>query len=486
MRVHFVAVAGSGMGSLAGLLKAAGHEVTGSDTSFYPPMGPALEQWGIRLMEGFDEKHLEPAPDMVVIGNVCRPWNVEARTAIDCNMRYVSMPQALADLVLEGRSPLVVGGTHGKTTTSAMCAHVLAVAGFEPGFLIGGLPLNFESSFRLPGPRKLPVASPSGPLPPASKRKAPFVIEGDEYDTAFFDKTPKFWHYLPEVAVITSIEHDHIDIYADAASYDDAFVEFVKRIPVSGLLVASSHDPRVVAIAKAARSDIAFYGLSTDASEVSPHWMAAPVAGTSEFDLFVAGTSGGRVALRVPGEHNIRNALAALGACCQGFGVDVKTAMRALETFEGVKRRQELRFVAGGVRVYDDFAHHPTAVRETLCALRALHPEGGLWAVFEPRSATACRSLHQNEYAASFDAASTILLAPLGRADIPAQGRLDLEQLALDLTARKRRAETSPSVEAIVKTIAGGAAAGDTVAILSNGAFGGIFDKLKVALETRR
>ncbi|NUP07917.1 MAG: UDP-N-acetylmuramate:L-alanyl-gamma-D-glutamyl-meso-diaminopimelate ligase [Polyangiaceae bacterium] len=487
MRIHFVAVAGTGMGPLAGLLRSAGHDVSGSDTSFYPPIGPALEAWGIHLMQGFDAGHLDPAPDLVVVGNVCRPTNVEARAAIDRGIRYASMAHTLAELVLEGRSPLVVGGTHGKTTTSAMCAHILSSAGLEPGFLIGGLPKNFDSSFRMPGHRKLALVSGS----PTSHRRVPFVVEGDEYDTAFFEKTPKFWHYKPEVGVITSIEHDHIDIYPDEAAYRAAFDGFVERIPEKGLLVAAAHSGAVVDVASRAKADVAYFCLSDDdVGSVPPHWMGATVAasaaeGRTEFDLFVGGSLAGRLGMRVPGQHNVRNALAALAACCQGFGVPLKTATAALETFEGVRRRQDLLYVADGVRAYDDFAHHPTAVKETLAALRARHPDGALWAVFEPRSATACRALHQAEYAESFGDASRVIFAPLGRSDIPEAERLDLPRLVSELQRRGVDALAAPTIESIVETIVREARAGDTIALLSNGAFGGIYDKLKRALEER-
>ncbi len=480
MRVHFVAVAGTGMGALAGLFQALGHEVSGSDVSFYPPMGPALRSWGIRLLEGFSPENLAHAPDLVVIGNVCRPNNVEARAAIDGGLRTASMAHALAELALAGRSPLVVGGTHGKTTTSAMCAHVLAQAGLEPGFLIGGLPKNFERSFRVPGPRKLTSAS------GAQKRRTPFVVEGDEYDTAFFEKTPKFWHYQPEVGIVTSIEHDHIDIYPNAAAYDAAFEGFVERIPERGLLVASAHDPHVIELCRKTRSELCFYALASDETgSAPPHWLAAPAGGEGAYDLFVGGTFAGRGQLSVPGEHNLRNALAALAACCQGFGVEVKSAMAALETFQGVRRRQDLLYTASGVRVYDDFAHHPTAVKETLAALRAKHKQGKLWAVFEPRSATACRALHQAEYAHSFGAADEVVFAPLGRSDIPKEERLDLDAIVAELSAAGTSALVAPSVEAIVERLAANAAAGDTVALLSNGAFGGIYESLRAALEAR-
>ncbi len=470
------------MGALAGLFKAAGHEVTGSDTSFYPPMGPALRAWGIELREGFRPEHLEPAPDLVVIGNVCRANNPEARHAIDSALRYSSMAHALADHLLEGRAPLVVGGTHGKTTTSSMCAHLLAEAGLEPGFLIGGIPKNFGASFRLPGPRKLAAFRDGG----LDRRRTPFVVEGDEYDTAFFEKTPKFWHYRPEVAIVTSIEHDHVDIYKDEASYLDAFTGFVARVPEHGLLVASAHEPRIVELGRKARCPVAYYSLSTDETHgAPPHWMGAMAPATSSgaaFDLYVGGMLAGRVALRVPGEHNARNAIAAIAAACQGYGVDVKQAMEAIERFEGVARRQDLLYEERGVRVYDDFAHHPTAVRETLAALRSKHPEGALFAVFEPRSATACRALHQADYVSAFDAASRIVFPPLGRPDIPESERLDLERLVRELGERGREAMLLPSVEAIVERLAADARPGDTIALLSNGAFGGIYEKLRSAL----
>ncbi|MFO0547777.1 MAG: Mur ligase family protein [Polyangiaceae bacterium] len=479
MHVHFVAVAGTGMGALAGLLRAAGHRVTGSDTTFYPPMGPALAKWGIEVVEGFAPEHLDPKPDLVVIGNVCRPWNVEARAAIDGGLTVSSMPHALARLLLEGRSPLVVGGTHGKTTTSAMCAFVLSEAGLEPGFLIGGLPKDFEESFRVPGPRRL-----TGPK--ATERRTPFVVEGDEYDTAFFEKTPKFWHYQPEVGIVTSIEHDHIDIYPDAASYDAAFAGFVDRLPPQGLCVASAHDRHVVEIASRANCEKAFYALSTDPEldGAPPHWLAAP-AKDGTFDVYAGGTLAGRMALRVPGLHNVRNALAALAACCQGYGVDVRAAMSALERFGGVRRRQDLLFTHDGVSVYDDFAHHPTAVSETLAALHGRHPTGALWAVFEPRSATACRNLHQSEYESAFEHAARVVLAPLGRSDIAETERLDLTKLASAIERHGGKAHLAPSVDAIVELLASEARPGDTIALLSNGAFGGIYEKLRAALKAR-
>lgn len=486
MHVHFVGVAGTGMGALAGLFKASGHDVSGSDVAFYPPMGPALERWGIRLMTGFDPKHLEPKPDLVVVGNVCRPHNPEARAAIDAGMNVRSMPHALAELVLAGRSPLVVGGTHGKTTTSCLCAWLLHEAGRDPGFLIGGLPKNFDTSFRVPGASgsgRLPLVTGAG-LP---QRKTPFVVEGDEYDTAFFEKTPKFWHYRPEVAIVTSIEHDHVDIYPDEASYIAAFRGFIERVPESGLIVAAANDPRVVEVVKAsARAEVAWFALEGDDTHgAPPHWLAAPAEVDEQgqsFDLYVGGVYAGRAAITIPGRHNIRNALAAAAAVAHGFGVPLSQVVSALATFQGVRRRQDLLYEVRGVRVYDDFAHHPTAVDETLRALRARHAKGELWAVFEARSATACRALHQHEYEKAFGAADRVVFAPLGRSEIPEAERLDLGALVNALSAGGKRATAAPSIDAIVELIAKEAKAGDTIALLSNGAFGGIYEKLREAL----
>lgn len=488
MHVHFVAVAGTGMGALAGLFKASGHDVSGSDVAFYPPMGPALQSWGIRLMEGFDPKHLDPKPDLVIIGNVCRPTNPEARAAIDGGIPTKSMPQALADHLLVHRSPLVVGGTHGKTTTSALCAWLLHEAGRDPGFLIGGLPKNFEHSFRVPSeagrPGRLPLVTGDG----LAKRNTPFVVEGDEYDTAFFEKTPKFWHYRPEVGIVTSIEHDHVDIYPDEASYLEAFRGFVERIPETGLIVASAADKRVVELVQRhARAEVAYFALEGDDTHgVAPHWLGAPAEVSSEgqtFDVYAGGVYAGRAAMVIPGRHNVRNALAAIAAAAQGYGAKLSTLFAGLASFKGIRRRQDLLYEVRGVRVYDDFAHHPTAVDETLRAMRSKHPKGTMWAVFEPRSATACRALHQHEYARAFGVADRIVFAPLGRSEIAASERLDLDALVAGLATSGKQAHAAPSVQAIIDLISKEATSGDTVVLMSNGAFGGIYDKLRDALS---
>jgi UDP-N-acetylmuramate: L-alanyl-gamma-D-glutamyl-meso-diaminopimelate ligase len=481
MRVHLIGVSGTGMGALASLLREAGHEVSGSDTAFDPPIGPELERIGVRTTRGYDAAHLEPAPDLVVVGNVIRRDNAEAVAAERAGLPRTSMSAALREHFLAKRRPLVVAGTHGKTTTSAMCAWILSRAELDPGWFIGGLPKN------LPGGAAVGRAGRS-----LNKGPAPFVVEGDEYDAVYWHKEPKFLDYIgvggDDVAIVTSVEHDHIDIYPDAASYERAFRRFAAAVPAGGLLACDARDARARAIVtEEARARTAFYALEgDDTGGVTPTWLGAMAAvdasGGQPFDLFAGGVSCGRYVLRVPGAHNVRNAVGAIAACAEGFGVDVRAARAAMATFEGVRRRQDLLGAPGGVTVYDDFAHHPTAVDETLRALRGRHPAGALWAVFEARSATAVRSLHQREYAGAFAAADRVLLAPLGRANVPEAERLDLDRLAKDLGAKAR---AMPSVASIVDALAGEARPGDTVALLSNGAFGGIRAELLERLATR-
>lgn len=459
------------MAPLAGLLRELGHEVSGSDIAFDPPMGPALVEWGVRCVQGFSAEHLEPVPDMVVIGNVCRPDNVEARAAIDRGLPYTHIAGALARFALEGTSPLVVAGTHGKTTTTALSALLLDRAGLSPGYLVGGRPKDLPRSFRKAGPRRL-----SMPMP--ARRRTPFVIEGDEYDTAFFEKTPKFWHYQPEVAILTSIELDHIDIYPNLDAYLAAFSGFVARIPEHGLLVANAADPLVRRVAAEARAEVAYFALEgEDTGGIAPHWLGAPARmapdGTT-FDLFAGGVACGRLATTLSGRHNVKNAVAALAAVVQGYGVPLEEARAALATFSGVARRQDLLGTPRGIHVYDDFAHHPTAVRETLLALRARHPEGRLIAVFEPRSATACRKLHQDDYPPAFAAADVTLLAPLGRGNLPTSEVLDVEAVAAAIRTGGGVAEALGSHERILERVEELARPGDVVALLSNGAFGGV------------
>jgi UDP-N-acetylmuramate: L-alanyl-gamma-D-glutamyl-meso-diaminopimelate ligase len=487
MKIHVVAVAGTGMGALAGLLVELGHDVSGSDVAFDPPIGPALREWGVKTLLGFDAAHVSPPPDLVVIGNVCRPHNPEARAAIDGGLPYTHIAGALDRFVLEGTSPLVVAGTHGKTTTTSLAAWLLDCTGFSPGFFVGGLPKNFPRGFRAPRrptERKLPTGD--KPL-----RRVPFVIEGDEYDTAFFEKTAKFLHYRAEVVIVTSIEHDHIDIYPTLDAYLDAFEKLLRKLPEHGVVIANAADPLVRQIVDQSlgedAANVAWYALAgEDTGGKPPHWLAAPAsfseAGTT-FDLFAGGVLAGRYILPMPGQHNLRNAVAALAAAAQGYGAKLKDLGPALARFEGVRRRQDLIGAPRGISVYDDFAHHPTAVRETLRALRQKHAQGKLIAVFEPRSATACRNLHQREYAECWDDADLVLFAPLGRDNLPAAERLDLAAIVSELDARGRTARQLPSVDAIMDELVCTAQAGDTIALLSNGAFGGIYAQLLKRLE---
>jgi len=473
MHVHLIGVAGTGMGALAGLLRSAGHRVTGSDVAFHPPMGEALVRWGIETRRGWDPAHLADRPDLVVVGNVCRRDNPEVRAAIEANLRIVSMPGAIAELFLADRPGWVVAGTHGKTTTTALLAFLLHQIGRDPGFLIGGIPHDFEESYRIGAPG------------------APFVIEGDEYDSAFFEKTPKFWRYNPRAAILTSIEHDHVDIYPDRASYRAAFEGFVARIPEDGILVAFAGDPEVRALARGARCRVVWYALERDAvDDVVPTWIGAPIAaqgGMQPFDLFVGGTSCGPVLSPLMGEHNVRNALAAIALVAEASGgpVPVRDLVAALRRFSGVRRRQEWLGEVRGVRVYDDFAHHPSAVRETLAALKSRHPEGRLIAVFEPRSATACRNLHQAQYEQAFAAADAVVLAPLGRPNVPEGERLDVAAIAASIRARGGDAVAAPDHDAAIAEILARASSGDTIVLMSNGDFGGLHDAVLAALALR-
>jgi UDP-N-acetylmuramate: L-alanyl-gamma-D-glutamyl-meso-diaminopimelate ligase len=413
---------------------------------------------------------------------VCRPDNSEARAAIERGLSVTHIAGALARFALAQSSPLVVGGTHGKTTTTALAAWLLERTGFEPGFLIGGLPKGFERSFRAPPAVRRLASS------PRPERRPPFVIEGDEYDTAFFEKTAKFLHYAPEVAIVTSIEHDHVDIYPTLDSYLEAFRRFVELVPEHGLIVANGADPLVVdVVSRAARAPVSWFSLEGETTHgVPPHWLAAPAASDESaqtFDLYAGGVACGRLALPLPGRHNLKNALAAIGAVTQGFGARLADVGPALAAFRGVRRRQELIGTPRGAFVYDDFAHHPTAVRETLAALRARHPGARLVAVFEPRSATACRRTHQDDYAKSFDLADEIVFAPLGRSNLRPEEALDLALLVGELGRRGKPAANEPSVDAIVDRLGRSVSSGDVVALLSNGAFGGIHTKLLARLE---
>lgn len=487
MRIHVTAVCGTGMGALAGLLGELGHEVSGSDVAFYPPMGPALRSWGIAVQEGFRPEHLTTGaafgrpPEVVVVGNVCRKDNPEATAAERLGLRRLHIGSALQEFALPGTSPLVVAGTHGKTTTSSLCAHLLDRAGFEPGFLIGGIPQSLGKSFRAAGKRQLSQGGTPRP------RKRPFVLEGDEYDTAFWEKTPKFVHYQAEVAIVTSIEHDHVDIYPSMDTYRAAFRSFVRGLPAHGLVLGWAGDAEVRAVLGEAPCEVAYYAVEGDPVDgTAVHWLAAPAqtspAGIT-FDLYAGGVFAGRFLSPMAGIHNLRNAIAALAAAAQGYGANLRALGPALAEFTGIKRRQELLGTPAGVSIYDDFAHHPTAVRETLAALAARHPHQRIITVFEPRSATACRKTHQLDYESAFEMADSVLLAAVHRKDIPQDQQLDVTALAAALTARGKSAATFADTDGILARLLEISKEGDVVAILSNGAFDGLHTRLVAALE---
>jgi UDP-N-acetylmuramate: L-alanyl-gamma-D-glutamyl-meso-diaminopimelate ligase len=436
------------MGALAQLFKQAGHEVRGSDVAFDPPIGPELERAGIATMRGYSADNLGWGPELVVVGNAIRRDNPEASAVRDAEangtMRATSMSRALADYFLRGRTAIAVAGTHGKTTTSAMCAELLARNGMTPGYFIGGVPKGLPGA-AAPGEARRNLLAPSHSPHANGTRPPPFVVEADEYDAVYWHKHPKFLDYVGgsphDMVLLTSIEYDHVDIYPDEAAYLDAFLRLSAALPADGLLVADASDALVRKVAAKSSARQVYYALQgDDTGEVTPTWLAAPAPidptdelGRQPFDLYAGGVLAGRFASQVPGLHNVRNAVGAVALLAEGFGLSLKNLRAALAEFQGVRRRQDLIGTPRGIRVYDDFAHHPTAVRETLQAFRSKHPKGRLLVAFEPRSATACRSLHQEAYAGAFDAADHVILAPLGRSNIPEAERLDLTRLCRDL-----------------------------------------------------
>ncbi len=466
MRVHLIGIAGTGMSALAGLFVEEGHAVSGSDTSFDPPVGPLLDEMGVRCFEGWRESNLDHEPELAIVGNVCRRDNPEAQEAIARGIPTLSMPGALAAHVLSQRKPFVVAGTHGKTTTSALTAYLLREAGYDAGYFIGGLPLNFERSSRL------------------GAEGAPFVIEGDEYDSAFFEKEPKFWSYHPRAAILTSIEYDHVDIFPDEATYVDAFRHFVGLLPKDGWLFAWAGDPRVREVASGASCEVRFYALDgDDCGDVQPMWlgMGAPDGG---LDLFGGGSLCGRVSLPLFGRHNARNTVAALAMASEAGGAPFDRLVAALPGFLGTKRRQELVGITRDVHVYDDFAHHPTAVRETLAGFRE-RIGGRLIALFEPRSATASRRLHQELYPSAFAPADIVVLAPVGRREVAADEQLDTHAVAVAINARGGRATACDSVSDAVDAAIAAALPGDTIVVMSNGRFDDAPDRVLAGLTSR-
>ena len=456
LHIHLVAICGTGMGALAVMLKSLGHRVTGSDENVYPPMSTVLSEQQIPVFEGFAETNLNPPPDLVVIGNAVSRGNPEAEAVLERKIRYASMPETLKSFFLWNRKSIVVAGTHGKTTTTAMLAWLLTEAGRDPSYIIGGVPSGWQTGAQLG----------SGDL---------FILEGDEYDSAFFDKRAKFLHYLPDTVIINNIEFDHADIYESLDEIVLSFRRLVNIIPENGLLIGPADDERLRTLATHA-----FCNVHTMGESPGTRWSARNVSfdpGGTSFDLFERDEPRTRLTIRQLGVHNVKNALAVVAAA-RHYGVSWEDIARGLETFPGVRRRLEPRGDVNGITVYDDFAHHPTAVKATLEALRGACPDRRIWAVFEPRSATTIRRNFQEAYATAFDDADRVLIAPVflpGKA--PEGNRFSVEELVEGLRLRGVRADAVESVDRIVSRLVEQAAPGDRIVFMSNGGFGGIHDK---------
>ena len=454
--VHILGIAGTFMGGVAAIAKAAGFRVTGSDRNVYPPMSDQLEALGIELTQGYGAEQLDDRPDIVVVGNALSRGSPVVEAMLDRGVPYTSGPQWLAERVLHGKHVLAVAGTHGKTTTSSMLAWILEHAGLEPGFLIGGVPGNFDTTARLGA-------------------GSCFVIEADEYDTAFFDKRAKFVHYRPRTVILNNLEYDHADIYPDVASIRRQFNQLLRTVPAAGRIVQNGDDAEIATvIAEGCWTPRETFSLKSPDAGGS----AAPAPGSSwgEFSVLQERREAGRVRWAMLGEHNVMNALAAIAAAHQ-LGVEPERAAEALGHFRGVKRRMEVRGVVGGVTVYDDFAHHPTAIQTTLAGLRAREPRARIIAVLEPRSNTMKLGVHRDQLAPALAVADAAWL-------------LSAPELGWDLRAALAplgaRAHFAGSVEDLALGLAAAARAGDQILVMSNGGFGGLHEKLLTALRARR
>ena len=462
-RIHLIGVCGTAMATLAAMLKSRGHDVRGSDQNIYPPMSDFLEQQGIATLQGYRPEHVTTDLDLVVVGNAISRGNPELEEVLDRKIRYCSLPEAVRDHFLWGARSIVIAGTHGKTTTTSLTGWLLAHGGVDPSVFIGGIAENFESSYRVGGGRD-------------------FVIEGDEYDSAFFDKTAKFLKYLPDIAVVNNIEYDHADIYPDLASIRLAFQRFVNLVPRRGLLLLGADNAEALALRSRAHCRVETFGLSDGAD-----WQAydVTVAATStRFSVRLRGQTIGAFEVPLLGSYNVRNALAAV-AVGAAVGLNTDTMAEGLKRFRGVRRRMQLRGTAAGVSIYDDFAHHPTAIGETLAGVRSAYPGRRIWAIFEPRSATSCRRIFQDEFARALSGADRVILPAVFRSTLPEPERLSPEQLVADLQAGGVEARYIPAVDDIVRTVARESASGDLVVIMSNGGFENIHEKLLSALEAR-
>ena len=463
--IHLIGICGTAMASLAGMLNERGFRVTGSDTAAYPPMSNFLASLGIPVAQPFAAANLSPQPELVVVGNAISRGNAELEYVLDQRIPFCSLPQILHDEFLCGKEVLVVAGTHGKTTTTSMLSWIFHSAGLQPSFLIGGIAENFGSSFAL-------------------GQGTHFILEGDEYDTAFFDKGPKFLHYFPDAVILTSVEFDHADIYKDLDAVETSFKRLVNLVPRRGRIVAFDTGESVERCIAKAFCPVERYG-----SREGSGWRITNLhfqPSTTSWSVLHDGKVWADFEFDLGGEYNVCNATAA-AAMASAYGISKEQIQSALKTFKSVKRRLEVKALVNGVTIIDDFAHHPTAIAGTLTALRSRYPGSRLWVILEPRSNTLRRNVFQQELANSLALADEIVVAGVFKSDaIPQAERLDLMAVGADLERRGRGARIISGVEGIVQTVAPELRTGDVVAILSNGGFDGIYEKLPARLKELR
>jgi UDP-N-acetylmuramate: L-alanyl-gamma-D-glutamyl-meso-diaminopimelate ligase len=454
--VHFVGIGGTAMASAAAALKDKGYSVTGSDQNVYEPMASFLAHRQINVFNGYTDANLVHKPDLIVIGNAISRGNPEAEAVLAHKLRYCSLPELLRDYFIRGKRCLVVAGTHGKTTTASLLTWVFEQAGLNPSYLIGGIPTNLGQGARFTDSEW-------------------FIIEGDEYDTAFFDKRSKFINYLPEVAILNNVEFDHADIFDNLAAVQRAFSHFIRLVPRNGLLLANGDDFNLAPLLDVTWCPVKRFGLGEQCSVQAFNIRYGPTA--SEFEI-----PGFKFHLNLVGELNVRNALAVVAAA-KHCGLTNKQIQSGFDTFKGIRRRLEVRGIAGGVTIIDDFGHHPTAIRETLRALRIKYPSEKIWAVFEPRSNTTRRNVFQQELARAFDDADAVVVSQIARLDqLAPEERLNPERLMEDIEAGGKEAAYLPNADTIVAHLAQHAQGGDVICVFSNGGFDGIHNKLLAKL----
>lgn len=460
--IHLMGICGTAMASLAGLLKDRGFKITGSDLNPYPPMSTQLESLGISIMKGYKAENLHPKPDFVIVGNVISASNEEAQELNRLGIPFTSLPKAMGEFIIQNRESVVISGTHGKTTTTSMMSWVAEVQGVKPGFLIGGIAKNFSQSFK----------NPEGNY---------FIIEGDEYDTAYFDKVPKFVHYKPKHVILTSVEFDHADIYKDLQAVKDSFAKLMHLIPENGTLLACAEDANVMELRKLAKCKNSFtYGLKK--GDFQAEILSDDAKGVT-FQVRHSGEVLGPYDVSLTGEYNILNATAVIGVS-KVLGFSQENIKKALESFEGVKRRQEILGEPNGILVIEDFAHHPTAVRETVKGIQKKYPNRKVFSVFEPRSATSRRKVFQKDYVEAFKGSHEVLLAKaFDQTKIDEENRFSSHELVADLQTSGVKAQDFDSADQIVAALKDRAQRGDVILIMSNGGFDGIYVKLMSALS---